>query len=176
VKAVDIEFARPAGTGRIQWVLAGLMTTVTAGLLMAGLRVQAEVHELKAQAEVRLAHARGESARRLARQAAEAAFVPAYAADAWRAWRIHQFPLNAALTALESVAVVGVRVTTVDANAAEQSVRVQVEFSDYDTLMAYLRELNAGEPAERWALVQAQANAGSVAGRPIATLASSWKP
>ena len=83
--------------------------------------------------------------------------------------------MNAVLTALETVGVVGVRVIALDVVTGDGAVRVQVEFSDYEALMKYLNELNAGEPLERWVLVSAQGNAGATTGRPSATLTSTWR-
>jgi hypothetical protein len=176
MKMLDVEFARPPDHRRVQWILMGLLAVLTVGLLASGMRDRSQSRALISQLDARVAQARADAATLEARRAAAAASVPAYAADAWRAWRVHQFPLNSVLTALETVAVVGIRVVSVDINAVEQSVRVQVEFPDYDTLMTYLRDLNAGEPVERWMLVSAQTNAGSIAARPTATLASNWAP
>jgi hypothetical protein len=61
------------------------------------------------------------------------------------------------LTALESVAVFGVTPVTIDVLPAEHKVRVELEFADYASLLSYLDQLNAGEPQQRWRLLQAQA-------------------
>jgi hypothetical protein len=61
---------------------------------------------------------------------------------------------------------VGVLPVSVDVNAADAMVRVQVEFSTYEALLKYLEDLNAGEPSERWSLATAQgAGLGAPDGR-----------
>lgn len=62
----------------------------------------------------------------------------------------------AMLTALETTAVLGVTPISVEIVSAERQARVEVEFSDYAALLKYLDDLNAGEQAPRWVLIQAQ--------------------
>jgi hypothetical protein len=159
-----------------------MMLTLTMGiaaivLAITGWRDHAEARRLHAQVEAQVAEASARAQQAAAERASAARLTPPpYAADAWAAFQQQQFPLNAALTAIEAVTVVGVRVVSVDIVASEAAVRLQVEFSDYETLIRYLQELNAGEPAERWTLVTAQAGNGGVAGRPTANLLSTWRP
>lgn len=70
-------------------------------------------------------------------------------AEATSAW-------PAMLTALETTAVLGVTPISVEIVSAEGQARVEVEFSDYAALLKYLDDLNAGEQAPRWVLIQAQ--------------------
>lgn len=61
-----------------------------------------------------------------------------------------------ALTMLESTAVVGVTVTQVDFASADHAMRVEVNFTDYPTVLDYLNALNAAAPMIHWSLSQTQ--------------------
>lgn len=99
--------------------------------------------------------------------------APAYAADAARMVAIAKFPLQAVLAALETVAVQGVNLVSVELDAEQGKARIEVEFATYANLLGYLEQLNAGEVTARWSLVQARA-AGTSGGTSVATLESVW--
>ena len=67
----------------------------------------------------------------------------------------------------------GVRVTAIDIDAAEGSVRIEVEHASVEALMRYVSDLNAGEEKPRWQLLQLRAPtaAGSMG---TAQLSSRW--
>ena len=79
----------------------------------------------------------------------------------------------AMLTALESVEIVGVTPIALEIAAAERWIRVEVEFTDYATLLQYVDGLNAGEPTPRWGLIQAQTASRSSIGVAAATSTAS---
>lgn len=75
----------------------------------------------------------------------------------------------AMLVALESIEIVGVTPVSIEVSPSERSIRLEVEFADYSTLLKYVDGLNAGENSPRWVLVQAQASSRSstaVSGQP----------
>lgn len=175
MKALDIDFAPPAPPARALVALTAVAMMATVGVLGIGWqqkRLGEQIREAHAAKVAQAAAAERQSAAERAKLANRA--PPAYAADALAALGLQRFPLNAVLTALETVGVVGVRVTSVDIVTADAMVRVQVEFSDYEALMKYLEELNAGEPGERWMLSNAQTNSNAIGARPSATLTSRW--
>ena len=111
------------------------------------------------------------------RQAQEAAIarariVPPYAQDAAAFAKMAAFPLNRVLRSLETVQIAGVRITSIDIDAAEGTVRVEIEQSSGEALMRYLSDLNAGEEKSRWQLVQMRSATGSALG--TAQLTSRW--
>lgn len=173
MKAVYAEFVRPPDVSLLFRVAVAAMAAITVGLVIVGFQVRAQTDRLQAEAVAQLMLAREEAAQ-AARTTVATTPPPPYVADARAALRQQEFPLNAVLTALETVAVVGVRVTSVDIQTGDGAVRVQVEFSDYEALLKYLNELNAGEPTERWSLVNAQNNGAAATGRPSAILTSAW--
>lgn len=101
------------------------------------------------------------------------ASAPAYEADARKAANEAEFRSAAALTALERVAMVGVAPVSVELQADGNVARVEVEFSDYQVLLAYLEELNKGEPTQRWRLLRANVK-GTTAGLGLAVIESRW--
>ncbi|KQV95047.1 hypothetical protein ASC91_25815 [Pelomonas sp. Root1237] len=72
---------------------------------------------------------------------------------------------------MEAVAVDGIRLNAIDANAVRGTVDVQLEFDDYKSLIAYLERLNDGEPTQRWSLVTAEASGQ----RKQAAIRSNWR-
>lgn len=176
MKTVSVDFAPPAKPSPVLMALTMAMGFAAIVFVALGWRASAETQRLHEQSTARAALVSAQAQQAVAAQAAAARYVQApYAADAWAALNQQQFPLNAVLTAIESVAVIGVRVISVDIVPGDAAVRLQVEFSDYETLMKYMQELNAGEPEERWVLVNAQINNGGALGRPTANLLSAWK-
>lgn len=175
MKALDVDFAPPAPPARALVALAAIVMLATVGVLGVGWQQKRLAEQIREAHVAKVAEAAATERQSVAERAARAKKEqPPYAADALAALRLQQFPLNAVLTALETVAVVGVRVTSVDIVTADATVRVQVEFSDYEALMKYLEELNAGEPGERWMLANAQSNSNAIGARPSATLTSRW--
>jgi len=175
MRRIDVQFVRRPPPGRLAWSLPAV-------LLLAALGTAGWAWRLNAQAEALRAQAREQAQREeaLARDAAlravrPVAAPPPYAADAQAALKLQRMPLNAALASLEAVGAVGVLPVSVDISAADATVRVQVEFSNYEALLKYLEDLNAGEPVERWRLSTAQGSGGqATGGRPTALIISRW--
>ena len=74
----------------------------------------------------------------------------------------HRLGWREVLTALETIALVGVTPVSVEIAASEGSglARVEVAFSDHARLLEYLERLNAGQADPQWTLIRAQAQAG----------------
>lgn len=81
------------------------------------------------------------------------------------------------LASLESMEVVGVTPVSIDVSTADRQIRVDLEFSDLATLLRFVDEINAGEPAPRWRLLQAQGAARvptMSAAATVATILGTW--
>ncbi|NKI97720.1 hypothetical protein [Rhizobacter sp. SG703] len=175
MKRIEVDFVRRRPPGPAHWGLAVLLLVVALALVAWGGVLRVDAADLRSQirASNERADARVQQASRRAEPPAQP--PPAYAADANAALRLQRMPLDAALASLEAVGTVGVLPVSVDINAADAMVRVQVEFSTYEALLKYLEDLNAGEPSERWSLATAQGTAQGASGRPIALIVSRWR-
>lgn len=90
--------------------------------------------------------------------AAPVAIAPTpYDASARELLAERAIPWPQALTTLEATAVVGVTPVSVEFGNGDKSIRLEVSFVDYGSLLEYLNALNAGEPELRWKLAQSQA-------------------
>lgn len=175
MKRIEVDFVRRRPPRPAQWGLAVLLLVAALALVAWGWVLRGDAAGMRAQIQ-----ALNERADALVQQASRRAEPPvqpppSYAADAHAALRLQRMPLDAALASLEAVGTVGVLPVSVDVNAADAMVRVQVEFSTYEALLKYLDDLNAGEPSERWSLATAQGTAGGATGRPTALIVSRWR-
>lgn len=84
------------------------------------------------------------------------ALTKPYEASARELLAERAIPWPQALTTLEATAVVGVTPVSVEFGPGEKSIRLEVTFTDYGSLLEYLNALNAGEPDLRWKLAQSQ--------------------
>ena len=81
------------------------------------------------------------------------------------------------LISLEAMEVVGVTPVSIEVSVAQRQVLVDLEFSDFATLLRFVNDINAGEPSPRWQLVQAQgaARAATALGaNAVATVVGAW--
>ncbi|WP_157281185.1 hypothetical protein [Pelomonas sp. Root1237] len=173
MRRLQVEFAPPRRpvAALVALGVASAVITVACGIgafqawerrqgLMAQLdRETLEANRLKAALNAQAQHA-----------AAEAKDAP-FAQDARAIVQLAAFPIQRALRALEAVAVDGIRLNAIDANAVRGTVDVQLEFDDYKSLIAYLERLNDGEPTQRWSLVTAEASGQ----RKQAAIRSNWR-
>lgn len=171
MKALDIDFAPAPRLAPWWWLLPLALACVAAWVAVGGWNAWRELRQLRAANE------------RLRLELRERTLVvapagtdgppPAYAADAQRVAAMASFPLQGVLAALESVSAPTVELGSVEVDTAAARVRVEVQFGVYAELLKYVEQLNAGEPAPRWWLVQARAAAaGSPTG--TATIESRW--
>lgn len=172
MKALKVNFAPRWRVPRWIWgVLIALMTMIATDQIRRGLHnapraraLRLEVDALAAQLDG-LARAHDEARARLQVQ-------PPYAKDALDIAKTASFGLPKVLGSLEEAQVEGVRVTAVEASAADGTVKAELEFSAHEGLLRYLEEINAGEPRRRWSLVQAQSSAATGLG--AASIMSHW--
>ena len=173
MRSLAVDFRSVSGPPRWAWVGLGLLMIMAAGLVVTAAFAEhrlaqrkAELDELRAQ--LALAAARPAQAPHKMPYDASAREFLALATSQWPAM----------LTSLESVEIVGVTPLSIDVSPAERTVRVEVEFADYATLLKYVDALNAGEPVPRWALVQAQVSSRGAAGTAgpssVATVRANW--
>ncbi|KQU65052.1 MULTISPECIES: hypothetical protein [unclassified Rhizobacter] len=175
MKRIEVDFVRRQPPGPAWWGLAVLLLVAAFALVAWGWVLRADAADLRSQ--IRQSDERANALALQASRRSEAPVQPppAYAADANAALRLQRMPLDAALASLEAVGTVGVLPVSVDVNAADAMVRVQVEFSTYEALLKYLEDLNAGEPSERWSLATAQGTGLGATGRPTALIVSRWR-
>ena len=170
MRVVRADFAEPRRAP--SWVWNTLI-----GLLLIAVGYQSWiVWTLKREVDQRL---EAEEQRQLAERAklsqlpAPTPPEPPYAEDAMKIAKLAEFPLNSVFASIESARVAGIRMTALDISAADGTVRAEVEFSEFATLLRYVDELNAGEPVRRWILVNAQVSLVPTAPN-TAVISSSW--
>jgi hypothetical protein len=176
MRALHVEFLPPAPLPR--WA-RGLLLLWVAAIAVLGVLAWREMQEVdRLKAQIAELTARKEAAQREQQAAAAAAASQPYSEELQAAIALSRFPLDKPLVALESAEVAGVLPTSVDIDATTGIARVELEFSDYDALMKYLGELNAGEPTPQWMLVSAQQtppDAGGVAEKGQAVVQWKWE-
>lgn len=176
MKPLKVEFAPPRRLPGWAWIgLSAVFLTIAVQQGWEAWNLHQQVLVLRSEAAALSAQV--EAARKAQREAEERARTPPpYAKDAAVIARMAAFPLDRVLRVLESVRIEGIRLTSVDISTEEGSVRAELRYASLDVLLRYVDELNAGEPAPRWRLQQAQAskqdpgadNAG------VATISSRW--
>ena len=173
MKALDVDLRERAAPSRWVWGLLGVLVVAAVVAVSLALKESRKLEDLKAQ--------RDELVRALARPMESPRPVTKkmpYDASAREMLALATSEWPKMLTALESVEMVGVTPVGIEVVPAERSIRVEVEFNDYASLLAYIDALNAGEERRPWGLVQAQTGSravGSVsAALSVATLQGSW--
>lgn len=162
MRALRIDFAvrrhvRPA----LGYALAAALFVFAAAQAREGLELQRQAVDLEARlaAAQQAADERARAARPAPRP------EPPYLRDALAVVRAAEYDVGRVLTALETVRVPGVKVTSIEIVPAEDLARVDLELSDAAALTQYLDELNAGlEPSQRWRLLRLQSPQGNVPG------------
>ncbi len=172
MRAMAVEFLPPPRMALWWWGLPALLLTAALVLAYRDWRDWRSLQVAKASMAAMQRELEALDAAAFSRAGNVPPAPPAYAADAARVVAIAIFPLQAVLVALETVAVQGVSLVSVEVDADQAKARIEVEFEAYANLLGYLEQLNAGDPA-RWSLVQARA-AGSGGGASVATLESHW--
>lgn len=173
MKALNVDLRTRSRPSRWAWGVVGLLAVVAVamGLLMYG--ESRKVDGLKA----RLADLQQQLAEPPPSSAVMVQKMP-YDASAREMLALATSEWPAMLTALESVALVGVTPTALEIAPAERWIRVEVEFADYAKLLEYVDALNAGSPKPRWGLIQAQTGTrpsiGTVTAPSTATVRGVW--
>lgn len=174
MRPLSVDFRRPAVVPRWAFIATGLVVLVA--LAVGG---EAILQRSKLQ---QLQFARVERERLVAQPATQPKAVqrPPYEDSAWQMLALAKSPWPSMLTALETVESVGITVASIDVDPKERTVQIEIEFFDYARLLEYVDNLNSGEPAPRWRLIQSQASAlprASIIGPGVpstATIRGSW--
>jgi hypothetical protein len=176
MKSLAVDY-RPRGWApTILWgVLCLTLTLLAAQQLWAGWQLHQRIQSM--QAEIARAAAERELAQQKVREAelARQQEQP-NAREVEAALRLMRFPLDQVLRSLENTRIPGVRLVSLDIDAAEGRVQVDLEFAADDSLLQYLDVINAGEPSPRWKLVQAKWREPGGATASTATISSHWGP
>jgi hypothetical protein len=172
VRRLTVDLRSHPPPPRWAWGVAGVLFAAAIVLGVVTFRESQKLDALKAQKE--------ELLRQLAEPAKPSPVVTQkmpYDASAREMLALATSEWPAMLTALESVEIVGVTPTSVEIAVPERWIRVEVEFADYEKLLAYVDGLNAGEPRPRWVLLQAQSNtrSGSASSSPLSMSTASVK-
>lgn len=148
---MNIEFVEPPRPSRAAWIVAASLWVLVA--VLAGVHVYLQARITRMQEAQRAAE---EQARAPIAVASPRA-VPPYQAEALEALKRAALPEAAAFAELENVAVVGVRVMSIDDNPGASTVTVELEATSDAVLMDYIDQLNAGLPAPKWHIRQISA-------------------
>ena len=146
-----IEFVEPPRPPRAAWVVVGGLWVVVA--VLAGLNVVLQARVTRLQDARRAA----EDLARAQVAAPTPRVVPPWEDDAREALKRAALPEAAAFTELENVAMVGIRLTSIDDNPSVSTVTVELEATSDAVLADYVDQLNAGMPAPRWHIRQVAA-------------------
>jgi hypothetical protein len=150
-----IDFVEPYRPSRRMWAFALIPWMLTTLLWVIHMHLQARIE----QRQMAL-HAQEEASARAAITPAPPA--PPYLQDALAAMKRARQPEADAMRELESVAVVGVQLRSIDVNADASMVTVELEATDDKALGDYLDQLNTGLPQPLWHIRQISATSGSV--------------
>ena len=152
---MNIEFVEPRLPSRRAWLVVLSLATLAAVLFAAARVMHARADALE---DERRMHAL--AAARPAPVAAPRP-APAYQADALRALDRAALPEAQALGELEAVAVAGIALQSIDVNAAEHVVAVELQSSSRQALDDYLDQLNAGLAIPAWRIQRVSATAAA---------------
>lgn len=95
-----------------------------------------------------------------AARGASAAVPPTFAVDARRWMALSSFDSGGVLRSVESAQVAGAKLVSLEIDARDRRVQLEVEVTSADVATAYLQALNAGSDRPLWALTRLQAQAG----------------
>jgi len=79
-----------------------------------------------------------------------------YFADATAIAQMAKFPYRQMFRSIESAQVLGVKVVTLEVNAAQGEARLELQFTQYEALHDYLKKINMACDTPLWDLRQAQ--------------------
>lgn len=136
MRRVRAEFVTPGRPWRSHWAIVIVLAVLTAEQVTRAVMTHLELRDLQRDA-------RSLQAQIAAAQATPAsAPVPPYDASAREMLRERDTTWRETLTALESVGMPGVVVTSINMPVPGSPIKVQLTVSDYRTLMEYLTALN----------------------------------
>lgn len=139
---MNIEFIDPVLPSRRAWMFVIGLGAIAAVLFAAGRIMEARVAAIESEARARDATAVVLPTLR--------ADPPPYAEDLKRALDRAALPEAVALKELETVAVVGIQLTSIDIDMSTHMATVELQADDDKALGDYLDLLNAGQPTLVW--------------------------
>ena len=141
---MNIEFVESSRPSRRAWLFAGALWGAVLILGVVHLYLQSRL-------------AREQEARRAAEARSRTPVVtpaprasPPYQDDALAALKRAALPEADALAELETVAVIGIQLKSIDVNPAVSAVIVELDASSDAVLSDYVDQLNAGMPSPKW--------------------------
>jgi hypothetical protein len=140
---LNIEFIDPVLPSRRAWSCVVGLAALAAVLFAAGQIMEARVATLTQEASARSAAA--SVVQTVPREA-----PPPYAEDLKRALDRAALPEAVALKELETVAVVGIQLTSIDIDMSSHMATVELQADNDQALGDYLDQLNAGMPSPVW--------------------------
>lgn len=141
---MNIEFIDPVLPSRRAWMFVIGLGALAAVLFAAG-RI------MEARANMLMTEARGRAAAEAIAAATPAPMPPPpYADDLRRALDRASLPEAPVLRELETVAVVGIQLTSIDIDMADHMATVDLQADSDKALGDYLDQLNAGMPETVW--------------------------
>lgn len=152
MRPVMAEFRRAWAPARRHWIAIALL--FAAAVVVWGGAVL-EWHRAR-EARIQLANLRAAAERQAS--AGAPVVVPPWEASAREMLAQANSPWPAVLKALETVRGDGITVAAVSINVPSKVASVEVQFGDYQALLAYIEALNLADKTLRWGLVQAQAD------------------
>ncbi len=141
---MNIEFIDPVLPSRRAWMLAVGMAALAAVLFAAGRIAQTRAAMLEEDARASAATAS------VVQPASSPTWPRAYAEDLRRAIDRASLPEASVLRELETVAVAGVQLTSIDVSMADHMATVELQADSDVALGDYLDQLNAGMPTPAW--------------------------
>jgi hypothetical protein len=141
---VNIEFIDPVLPSRRAWMCVVGLGALAAVLFAAGRIMEARTDMLRDEARGRAA------AEALAAAAPTPMPPPPYADDLRRALDRASLPEAPVLRELETVAIVGIQLTSIDIDMADHMATVELQADNDTALGEYLDQLNAGMPSTVW--------------------------
>ena len=141
---MNIEFIEPVLPSRRAWMCVLGLAALAAVLFAAGRIVQTRAAMLEEEARARVAVAN------VVQPVSLPTSPPPYADDLRRAFDRASLPEAPVLRELETVAVVGIQLTSIDIDMADHVATVELEADSDVALGDYLDQLNAGMPTPVW--------------------------
>lgn len=141
---MNIEFIEPVLPSRRAWTCVLALAALAAVLFAAGRVLQARAATLELEARARAA------AMNVVQPVSQPTTPRPYADDLRRALDRASLPEAPVLRELETVAVTGIQLTSIDISMADHVATVELQ-ADSDTALGdFLDQLNAGMPAPVW--------------------------
>jgi hypothetical protein len=156
VKPIEPEFVPASVPGRWHWAVAALLLASAGAAAIHAIQHHKALEQARAELAAQQNHAGAPAP-------APPPKAPAYERNAQDMLRERSHLWPQALTALENVAMEGVRVKGIDLQSGGQGLQVTVWAQDHPKLLTYLEALNAGQTQGRdavaWSIEQTQVEA-----------------